>query len=179
MTTAPPEPVLPDAPADAPRDPAAFEALYRAHYRHVYAVTLRMTCDASRAEDLTQEVFVRVWEKLPTFRGESALGTWIHAVAVRTTLQAMRGDSRREARVTATDQPERYAAAARGAMPETAVDLERAIARLPAGARAVLLLHDVHGYRYHEIAEMLGVSLGTVKSQLHRARRLMMEALER
>jgi len=177
--TAPPEPALLDAPAAAPPDPAAFEALYRAHYRHVYAVTLRMTCDASRAEDLTQEVFVRVWQKLPTFRGESALSTWIHTVAVRTTLESMRSESRREARVMTTDEPGRYAAEARRAMPETAVDLERAIAALPPGARNVLLLHDVNGYRYHEIAEMLGVSLGTVKSQLNRARRLMMEALER
>ena len=177
--TAPPEPALLDAVAAAPRDPADFEALYRAHYRHVYAVTLRMTCDVSRAEDLTQEVFVRVWQKLPTFRGESALSTWIHTVAVRTTLENMRSESRREARVTVTDDPGRYAAEAKRAMPETAVDLERAIAALPPGARKVLLLHDVTGYRYHEIAEMLGVSLGTVKSQLNRARRLMMEALER
>lgn len=177
--TAPPEHALPDAPAAAPRDPAAFEALYRAHHRHVYAVTLRMTCDPARAEDLTQEVFVRVWEKLATFRGESALGTWIHAVAVRTALESMRSESRREARVMTTDEPGRYAVEARRAMPETAVDLERAIAALPPGARSVLLMHDVDGYRYHEIAEMLGVSLGTVKSQLNRARRLMMEALER
>jgi RNA polymerase sigma-70 factor, ECF subfamily len=172
-------PTEPAPPAAEPRDPAAFEALYRAHYRHVYAVTLRMTCDAERAEELTQEVFVRVWQKLPGFRGESALGTWIHTVAVRTTLQQMRSDSRRHARVMTTDEPGRYGAEARRAMPETAVDLERAIAALPPGARTVLLLHDVQGYRYHEIAEMLGVSLGTVKSQLNRARRLTMEALER
>ena len=175
---APPEPALPDT-AAAPRDPADFEALYRAHYRHVYAVTLRMTCDVSRAEDLTQEVFVRVWQKLPGFRGESALGTWIHTVAVRTTLEHMRSESRRHARVMTVEEPGRYAAEAKRAMPETAVDLERALAGLPPGARSVLLMHDVTGYRYHEIAEMLGVSLGTVKSQLNRARRLMMEALER
>jgi RNA polymerase sigma-70 factor, ECF subfamily len=176
--TAPPEPALTDA-AAAPRDPCAFEALYRAHYRHVYAITLRMTCDPARAEEVTQEVFVRVWQKLPGFRGESALGTWIHTVAVRTTLEHLRSESRREARVMTTDEPDRYAAEARRAMPDTAVDLERAIAALPPGARSVLLMHDVNGYRYHEIAEMLGVSLGTVKSQLNRARRLMMEALER
>jgi RNA polymerase sigma factor (sigma-70 family) len=176
--TASPEPALPDT-AAAPRDPGAFEALYRAHHRHVYAVTLRMTCDASRAEDLVQEVFVRVWQKLPGFRGESALSTWIHIIAVRTTLEHMRSESRRHARVTTVEDPARYATEARRAMPETAVDLERALAGLPPGARNVLLMHDVNGYRYHEIAEMLGVSLGTVKSQLNRARRLMMEALER
>jgi len=177
--TVPPEPAPPESAAAAPREPCAFEALYRAHYRHVYAITLRMTCDPSRAEDVAQEVFVRVWQKLPGFRGESALSTWIHTVAVRTTLEHLRNESRREARVMTTDEPERYAAEARRAMPDTAVDLERAIATLPPGARNVLLMHDVTGYRYHEIADMLGISLGTVKSQLNRARRLMMEALER
>jgi len=177
LTAPPPESVPPEIPP--PRDPRAFEALYRAHYPHVHAITLRMTCDAVRAEEVAQEVFVRVWRKLPGFRGESALGTWIHTVAVRTTLEHLRGESRRQARVMTTDEPERYAAEARRAMPDTAVDLERAIAALPPGARSVLLLHDVDGYRYHEIAEMMGVSLGTVKSQLNRARRLMMEALER
>ena len=177
--TVPPEPPPPESADAAPREPCAFEALYRAHYGHVYAITLRMTCDPSRAEDVAQEVFVRVWQKLPGFRGESALSTWIHTVAVRTTLEHLRNESRREARVMTTDEPDRYAAEARRAMPDTAVDLERAIATLPPGARNVLLMHDVSGYRYHEIADMLGVSLGTVKSQLNRARRLMMEALER
>ena len=157
----------------------AFEELYRAHYRRVYALTLRMTCDPDRAEELTQDVFVRVWQNLESFRGESALSTWIHTVAVRTTLQHIRAESRREARIMTTDDISRYACEARRAMPETRVDLERAIARLPQGARTVLLLVDVEGYPYEDVAQMLGVTVGTVKSQLHRARRLTMEALER
>ncbi|HYJ79396.1 MAG TPA: RNA polymerase sigma factor [Longimicrobiaceae bacterium] len=159
--------------------PDPFEELYRANYRRVYALTLRMTCDPERAEELTQDVFVRVWRNLGSFRGESAVSTWIHTVAVRTTLQHLRGESRREARILSTDDVSRYGAEARRAMPETRVDLERALARLPQGARTVLLLVDVEGYPYDEAAGMLGVTTGTVKSQLHRARRLMMEALER
>ena len=173
----PPEPV--SKPTPKPADHGTFEEVYRAHYRRVYALTLRMTCDPDRAEELTQDVFVRVWQTLSTFRGESQLGTWIHTVAVRTTLQHLRSESRREARVMTTDDLSRYGAEARRAMPEARIDLERAIARLPPGARTVLLLHDVEGHLYEDIAKMLGVTVGTVKSQLHRARRLMMEALER
>jgi RNA polymerase sigma-70 factor (ECF subfamily) len=165
--------------ATEPSAPGAFEELYRAHYQRVYALTLRMTCDTERAEELTQDVFVRVWQNLATFRGESALSTWIHTVAVRTTLQHLRSEHRREARILSTDDVSRYAAEARRAMPDTRVDLERAMARLPQGARTVLLLVDVEGYPYDDAAELLGVTVGTVKSQLHRARRLMMEALER
>jgi RNA polymerase sigma-70 factor (ECF subfamily) len=175
----PPEPVSERAAPDTRTDDASFEEIYRAHYRRVYALTLRMTCNPEKAEELTQDVFVRVWQTIGTFRGESALGTWIHTVAVRTTLQHIRSETRREARVTTTDDLNRYGAESRRAMPEAAIDLERAIAKLPPGARSVLLLHDVEGYLYEEIARMLGVTVGTVKSQLHRARRLMMEALER
>ena len=174
----PPRPVSTSATPER-ADDAAFEEIYRTHYRRVYALTLRMTCDPDKAEELTQDVFVRVWQTLASFRGESQLGTWIHTVAVRTTLQHLRSQNRREARVMTTDDLSRYGAEARRAMPEASIDLERAIARLPPGARTVLLLHDVEGYLYEEIARLLGVTVGTVKSQLHRARRLMMEALER
>jgi RNA polymerase sigma-70 factor, ECF subfamily len=179
----PPEPVARTKPAAAPsrahEADVAFEEIYRAHYRRVYALTLRMTCDPERAEELTQDVFVRVWQTLSSFRGESALSTWIHTVAVRTTLQHLRAEGRREARVTTTGDLTRYAAEAKRAMPDTSIDLERAIAALPAGARSVLLLVDVEGYPYDDVARLLGVTVGTIKSQLHRARRLMMEALER
>jgi RNA polymerase sigma-70 factor, ECF subfamily len=174
-----PQPVSRSAPPGPDSVQDHFEALYRANYRRVYALTLRMTCDPERAEELTQDVFVRVWRNLDSFRGESAVSTWIHTVAVRTILQHIRGESRREARIMSTDDVSRYAAEARRAMPETRIDLERAMARLPQGARNVLLLVDVEGYPYEEAASLLGVTTGTVKSQLHRARRLMMEALER
>jgi RNA polymerase sigma-70 factor (ECF subfamily) len=174
-----PQPVNRSTSAPPNAAPGAFEELYHANYRRVYALTLRMTCDPEKAEELTQDVFVRVWQNLDSFRGESQLSTWIHTVAVRTTLQHLRAESRRHARILSTDDVARYATEARRAMPETRVDLERAIARLPQGARTVLLLVDVEGYAYEDAAATLGVTLGTVKSQLHRARRLMMEALER
>ena len=175
----PPEPVAASGTSPAREDVGSFEEVYRAHYRRVYALTLRMTCDPEKAEELTQDVFVRVWQTLSTFRGESALSTWIHTVAVRTTLQHIRSENRREARVMTTADLTRYAAEARRAMPETRIDLERAIATLPPGARSVLLLVDVEGYPYEDVARLLGVTVGTVKSQLHRARKLMMEALEK
>ncbi len=174
-----PQPVNRSTPVQPNAAPGAFEELYHANYRRVYALTLRMTCDPEKAEELTQDVFVRVWQNLDSFRGESQLSTWIHTVAVRTTLQHLRAESRRNARILSTDDVARYATEARRAMPETRVDLERAIAKLPQGARTVLLLVDVEGYAYEDAAAALGVTLGTVKSQLHRARRLMMEALER
>ena len=175
----PPEPVARSAHPTPSADSGSFEEVYRAHYRRVYALTLRMTCDPGRAEELTQDVFVRVWQTLSSFRGESQLSTWIHTVAVRTTLQHIRAETRREARVMTTDDLSRYAAEARRAMPDASIDLERAIAKLPPGARSVLLLVDVEGHPYEDVAGLLGVTIGTVKSQLHRARRLMMEALER
>ncbi len=153
-------------------DRAAFEVLYRAHHRRVYALALRLTRDARRAEELTQEVFVRAWRALPAFRGDSRLGTWLHTITVRSHLRAARDRRRRETREISEGAIEAFAVAARRAMPHTRVDLERAVARLPAGAREVLVLHDIHGYKHREIAEMLGVAEGTAKAQLHRARKL-------
>jgi RNA polymerase sigma-70 factor (ECF subfamily) len=154
-------------------DAQAFEELYRLHHRRVYALALRMTREPGRAEELTQDAFVEAWRALPSFRGESAFSTWLHGVAARVVLRQMRTDRRWEERNESV-----YLAEARRAMPDTTIALERAIASLPDGARAVLVLHDVEGYKYEEIARLLGVALGTVKAQLHRARRLVMEALE-
>lgn len=154
-------------------DTRAFEELYRLHHRRVYALALRMTREPGRAEELTQDAFVEAWRALPSFRGESAFSTWLHGVAVRVVLRQRRTDRRWEERNEAI-----YLAETQRAMPDTTIALERAIASLPDGARAVLVLHDVEGYKYQEIARLLGVALGTVKAQLHRARRLVMEALE-
>ena len=155
-------------------DSRAFEELYRLHHRRVYALALRMARDTSRAEEMTQEAFVRAWQALSSFRSESAFGTWLHSLAVRVILRQMRSDQRWEERRDMAG----YLSEVRRAMPETSLDLERAIASLPDRARTVLLLHDVEGYRYEEIAQRLGVALGTVKAQLHRARKLATEALE-
>jgi RNA polymerase sigma-70 factor (ECF subfamily) len=158
-------------------DMEAFEALYRKTSDRVYAVCLRMSGDTDRATELVQDVFVRVWQKLPGFRGDSQFTTWLHRLTVNLVLQDRRSRGRREAREVGTADLERYGRAARRAMPGTRIDLERAIAGLPDKARRVLVLRDIEGYKYDEIARMTGVSLGTVKAQIHRARGLVKEAL--
>jgi len=158
-------------------DVRAFEALYHQTSDRVYAVCLRMSGDSDQATELVQDVFVRVWQKLPSFRGESQFTTWLHRLTVNLVLQERRRRGRREAREVGTADLERFGKVARRSMPGTRVDLERAIAALPPKARQVLVLRDVEGYKYDEIAQMTGVSLGTVKAQIHRARGLVKEAL--
>jgi RNA polymerase sigma-70 factor (ECF subfamily) len=163
----------------------AFEALYHAHAARVYALGLRMTGDEQRAREMTQDVFVRAWEGLRAFRGDSAFGSWLHRIAVNAVLMDARADSRRRARVSLRDEMEREGdgEATDGFAPpidiEQGIDLERAIAALPPGARRVFVLHDIEGYRHEEIARMTGSAQGTLRAQLHRARKLLMEALSR
>ena len=169
-------------------DDAAFEELYRAHAGRVHALCLRMSGSRERAVDLTQDVFVHVWERLASFRGESALSSWIYRLTVNLILSNARRDKRRLTHEV-TDEPdtgeERTApveserASVRPASVLDAVDLERAIAGLPPGARTVFVLHDVEGYRHDEIATLTGTAEGTCRAQLHRARKLLMEALSR
>jgi len=126
-----------------------------------------------------QDVFVRAWERLDTFRGQSTLTTWLHRIAVNAFLAGERSDRRRLARVEAVEEPDALPAPAAARDPGLRVDLERAIAALPEGARMAFVLHDIEGYRHEEIAAMAGIAAPTVRAQLHRARRLLMEALER
>lgn len=157
----------------------AFERLYRKHGRRVYAVCLRMVSDPDRAEELMQDAFVRAWSAIDSFQHRSAFGTWLHRLAINVVLSDMRAEKRRSNRELLSGELDEFEREVQGAMPETSVDLERAIAALPSGAKEVLILHDIEGYRYREIAELVGVAEGTVKSQLSRARRLVREALER
>lgn len=159
-------------------DARAFEELYRLSSPRVYALALRLTKDAGRARELTQDVFVRAWEALPGFRGESAWTTWLHGLAVRVFCEQSRAERRREKRFEPAGEAARYLAEVQRAMPETSMTLERAIAALPEGARTALVLFAVEGYRYEEIAQLLDLAVGTVKAQIHRARRLLMEALK-
>ena len=153
-------------------DAAAFEALYRRHSRRVYAVVWRLAGgQAARAEDLVQEAFIRAWQALPAFRFESAFSTWLHRLAVNTALMEMRG------RAGGEDRETDDAGAGDRAQPDTAgqrmreqMDLERAVATLPERARAVLVLHDIEGWKHEEIAAELGMAVGSSKAQLHRAR---------
>jgi RNA polymerase sigma-70 factor, ECF subfamily len=163
-------------------DRHAFEHVYRTHLKHVYSLCVRMTGDRVRAEELTQDVFVRAWEKLPTFRGESAFSTWLHRLTVNVVLNERRVDGRERGRTVSSDDDDEGAAPAGSTsqpMHADKMDLERAIARLPRGARKVFVLHDVEGFTHEEIGSMLGVTAGGCKAQLHRARLLLREALKR
>jgi RNA polymerase sigma factor (sigma-70 family) len=160
-------------------DVDAFEILYRKHAGKVYALCLRlMAGDRAAASELMQDVFIRAWRSLSTFRGDSAFSSWLHRLAVNTMLENVRSDSRRETRVLAMDDTSRLPGAARSSGIELKMDMDEAIASLPRGARLAFVLHDVEGYQHQEIARQLSVSVGTVKAQLHRARRLLRERLE-
>jgi RNA polymerase sigma-70 factor (ECF subfamily) len=158
-------------------DPSAFRELYESHVGRVHALCLRLAGTREEAEEHTQDVFVRVWERLSTFRGESAFSTWLHRLAVNEVLQSRRASGRRAARVTLVDDTDRLERATMPPVPSP--DLSHAIASLPEGARLVFVLHDVEGYQHEEIGRMLGIADGTSKAQLFRARRLLRERLGR
>jgi RNA polymerase sigma-70 factor (ECF subfamily) len=165
-------------------DRRAFERLYRQHANRVFSLCARMVNDQARAEELTQDVFVRAWDKLHLFRGESSFTTWLHRLTVNVVLNARKSDGRIRTRFEDTDEEAGGMDAFPGVVgmalpPGDLLDLEEAITRLPPGARRVFLLHDVEGYKHEEIAEMLGVTAGATKAQLHRARLLLREALNR
>lgn len=169
-----------DASRAAAGDFRAFERLYRAHVPRVHALARRML-SADEAAEATQDAFVRAWQKIGQFRGESAFGTWLHRLAVNVFL-ARRQATRLARERHVADESVLEAVPARGsgsAATETAVDVEAAIATLPPGARQVFVLHDVEGYRHEEIAGLLGVTVGTTKAQLHRARMLLRGCLAR
>jgi RNA polymerase sigma-70 factor (ECF subfamily) len=159
-------------------DLQAFEELYRENVGRVYALCLRMTGQPTLAEELTQDVFVRAWQKLSSFRGDSAFSTW-HPIAVNVALSERRSARRRLQRVQPTDDLTPFDKGGKSSAPEHGLDLERALDVLPEGARAIFVLHDVEGYKHEEIARLTGVATGTSKAQLHRARRLLREALGR
>jgi RNA polymerase sigma-70 factor (ECF subfamily) len=158
-------------------DASAFERLYRTHVARVHSLVRRML-DADEADDLTQDIFVRAWQKLATFRGESAFGTWLHRIAVNVVLARRKTLGVERGRY---DQGEHTldGMSGRRTTPEMTVDFEEALSRLPDGARQVFVLHDVAGYRHEEIARMLGVVPGTSKSQLHHARMALRRYLDR
>ena len=160
-------------------DSDAFAALYRSHVGKVHALCLRLAGDTHDAAELTQDVFIRAWESLASFRGESALGSWLHRLAVNAFLGSRRASSRRERRVLPVAEPAALEKGGDSGSPAGGLDLERAIASLPKGARMVFVLHDVEGYQHEEIARMTGIAAGTSKAQLFRARRLLREALAR
>jgi len=158
-------------------DHAAFERLYRDNVGRIYALCVRMV-DEQSADDLTQEVFIRAWRKLHTFKGQSQFGTWLHRLAVNYVLSRRETQRRRESKNAGGDGLLSRVMAPTRRSSGHALDLENAIRRLPDRAKEVFVLYDVEGYSHDEVAETLGVSVGTSKSQLHRARMLMRGHLE-
>jgi RNA polymerase sigma-70 factor (ECF subfamily) len=155
-------------------DISAFELLYERHNRRVYSLCLRMTQNASEAEDLAQEVFIQLFRKIGSFRGESAFTTWLHRLTVNQVLMHFRKRGVRMEQTTedgetpiqvvqGTENPQQMPVVDR-------IALDKAVSQLPPGYRTVFILHDVEGHEHEEIARMLGCSVGTSKSQLHKAR---------
>jgi RNA polymerase sigma factor (sigma-70 family) len=158
-------------------DSSAFERLYRRHAPRTHSLIRRMLGAEADADEVTQDVFVRAWEKLKTFRGEATFGTWLHRLAVNVALNWRKSAAR--ARHRFDEEVPAEAVAGRQDRGAERLDLEEAIRRLPPGARQVFVLHDVEGFRHEEIAELMGVTAGTSKAQLHRARMLLRGHLER
>jgi RNA polymerase sigma-70 factor, ECF subfamily len=163
-----------DAALAASGDAHAFERLYRRHVNRIHTLVRRMMGEDN--EDVTQEVLVRAWQKLGTFRGEAAFGTWLHRLAVNVILN--RRSTRGRWRQLFAEEPESgFDHPSRQSSPAAGLDFEAALAGLSPGARQVFVLHDVEGYRHEEIAGMLGISAGTSKSQLHYARMALRKSL--
>ena len=156
-------------------DPSAFERLYRTHVARIHSLTRRML-GTHDADEVTQDIFVRTWQKLGQFRGDSAFATWLHRLAVNVVIERRRSFAIQRERMT--DDPAALdVLTVSPARADLTVDFEAAIGQLPPGAREIFVLHDVEGYKHREIAAMLDVTSGTSKRQLHRARMLMRKYL--
>jgi RNA polymerase sigma-70 factor (ECF subfamily) len=158
-------------------DAGAFERLYRMHVDKVYGLCLRMTGNVAEAEDCAQEAFIQAWNKLEKFRGESAFATWLHRIAVNSVLGRMRKSKRERDRLQLAGEQDTSPASV-GDSGELR-DLSDAVNRLPEGARHVFVLYAVYGYSHEEAGNMLGIASGTSKAQLHRARRLLAQQLNK
>jgi len=167
-------------------DGAAFECLYKAHCKHVYSLCLRMLRNIAEAEDLTQQVFLQLFRKIGTFRGDSSFSTWLHRISVNAVLMHLRRKRPADNQIESLDDAgEDNAGSSRLADVGTrapgvidSLNLKRAIRRLPVGYKRFFLLHDVLGYQHNEIAEQLGCSIGCSKSQLHKARKSLRRLLQ-
>jgi RNA polymerase sigma-70 factor, ECF subfamily len=168
-------------------DAAAFERIYQLHSRRVYSLCLRMVGDPTEAEDLTQDVFLQLFRKIDTFRGESAFSTWLHRMSVNIVLMRFRKKPIAQTSLDAisNSQDESSAPPQELGGPDLhlsgvidRVTLQTAINELPAGYKAMFILHDVQGYNHGEIAEIFGCSVGNSKSQVHKARMRLRELLQ-
>jgi len=156
-------------------DRAAFEGLYRLHVGRIYALCLRLTGQVSEAEDMTQESFIRAWQKIGSFQGRSRFSSWLHRLTVNVVLNERRARGRSAPWVALPEDGAGADPPSPAPSPAAAADREKAIASLPEGARIVFVLHEVYGYRHEEISGMSGMAVGTSKAHLHRARKLLRE----
>lgn len=164
-------------------DMAAFEEIYKRHHRRVYSICLRMLQNASEAEDLTQDVFIQLYRKIGSFRGDSAFTTWLHRMTVNQVLMHFRKRTVKYEKVTEEGEtPDQIVTGSVNPERMQIVDkiaLEHAIGQLPDGYKNVFVLHDVEGFEHEEVARILGCSVGTSKSQLHKARLKLQKLLKK
>ncbi|MEO6444462.1 MAG: sigma-70 family RNA polymerase sigma factor [Gemmatimonadaceae bacterium] len=158
-------------------DEAAQRALYDTHVDRIYRLAFRMAGDDDLARDFTQDAFIRAFQRLPDFRGDSAFGTWLHSIAVSVALNGLRKVKRIRGRETPLEEANSLGHSARRADPDLRDRLHDSINALPEGYRTVFVLHDVEGYTHEEIGQLLGIQSGTSKAQLFRARARLRAAL--
>lgn len=162
-------------------DRSAYERLYRVHVERVYALCLRLSGERGVASELTQDAFVHAWQKLSLLETDTAFASWLYRLTMNVVFMKLRREKKWSSRESGSDVLEAVEPV-RGRRDDGAgsrIDLERAIATLPVQARAVFVLHDVEGFRHDEIADQMSIAVGTSKAQLHRARRLLREVLDR
>ena len=169
------DPDAEDSRLAAAGDARAFERIYRRHVDRIHSLARRLI-GPDQADDATQDVFVRAWEKLSLFRGDALFGTWLYRLAINAMLARRGSEAKRRERFGAGD-PGVLPLSGRRDRVDLRVDFERAVAELPPGAKQVFVLHDVEGFTHEEIAGQLEVTVGTSKSQLHRARMALREYL--
>jgi len=158
----------------------AFKELFMKNVTRVHSLCLRISADVQMAEDLTQEVFIKAWEKLNTFKFESKFSTWLHSIAVNQFMMQLRSDKRNSEKIDEFSREKEIRNPADTKIQQDyRIDLQKAIDNLPGQARTVLVLHDIEGYKHNEISEMMNIQIGTSKAHLHRARKILKKELSK
>ena len=158
----------------------AFKELFMKNVTRVHSLCLRISADVQKAEDLTQEVFIKAWEKLNTFKFESKFSTWLHSIALNQFMMQLRSDKRYSEKIDEFERETKIQNPADTKIQQDySIDLQKAIDNLPGQARAVLVLHDIEGYKHNEISEMMNIQIGTSKANLHRARKILKKELSK
>jgi RNA polymerase sigma-70 factor (ECF subfamily) len=159
-------------------DQTAFEAIYRTHLGRVYAICLRILADRSRAEEMTQKIFIRAWIKLNSFRGDSRFSTWLYRLSVNVILGELKSERAKDIQTARQDEAPASAIIKFESLRNLRLDLDRAIAMLPQQARIIFVLHEIEGFTHDEIADVMGLAVGTCKAQLNRARGILREVIK-